>query len=48
LQSFLLSTDKRQGTISVVPEMAQTDSGYSRSGIANNKQQRDAGAKAQH
>jgi hypothetical protein len=34
-----------QGTTSVVPQMANLDSGFSRCGIAENK---TAGAKAQH
>jgi len=37
-----------QGTTSVVPQMANSDSGFSRRGIANDRDRRTAGAKAQH
>jgi hypothetical protein len=36
LQYDLQIADKRQGTTSVVPKMAQTESGFSRCGIASN------------
>jgi hypothetical protein len=36
LQNCLQLVDKRQGTTSVVPQMARYDSGFSRCGIANN------------
>jgi len=37
----------RQGTTSVVPHMAQTESGFSRCGMGKQLKKRDAGAKAQ-
>jgi hypothetical protein len=37
----------RQGTTSVVPQMAQTVSGFSRCGTVNNLKQMYAGVKAQ-
>jgi hypothetical protein len=36
LQNYLPLADKRQGTTSVVPQMAHSDSGFSRCGISNN------------
>jgi hypothetical protein len=36
LQNCLQLADMRQGTTSVVPQMAHSDSGFSRCGIANN------------
>jgi hypothetical protein len=36
LQNCLQLADKRQGMTSVVPQMDQTDFGFSRCGIANN------------
>jgi hypothetical protein len=48
LQNCLQLADKRQGTTLVVPQKAHSDSGFSRCGIANNREQKDAGAKAQY
>jgi hypothetical protein len=36
LQNCLSLADKRQGTTSVVPQMAHSDSGFSRCEISNN------------
>ena len=47
LQNCLQFAIKRQGTTSVVPKTAFCDSGFSRCGIANNRKQRYAAAKAQ-
>src|ERR1039458_5754209 len=48
LQNCHQSEDMCRGTTSVVPQMARSDSGFSRCGTANKRKQIDAGAKAQH